>query len=97
MAGLVEGPAFTRPRVWRGHEVPPVLLSGDHGAIVRWRRDSALRRTALNRPDLVERLRSPEKSDDRKPLRTAQGGLDERDREVLAKAGFPVTGEGVAH
>ncbi len=30
MAGLVEGPAFTRPRVWRGHEVPPVLLSGDH-------------------------------------------------------------------
>ena len=97
MAGLVEGPAFTRPRVWRGHEVPPVLLSGDHGAIVRWRRDSALRRTALNRPDLVERLRSPDKSDDQKSLRVAPGGLNERDREVLAEAGFPVTGEGVAH
>jgi tRNA (guanine37-N1)-methyltransferase len=97
MAGLVEGPAFTRPRVWRGHEVPPVLLSGDHAAIARWRRDSALRRTALNRPDLVERLRSSDKSDDQKRLRVAPGGLNERDREVLAEAGFPVTGEGVAH
>ena len=46
MAGLVEGPAYTRPRVWRGREVPPVLLSGDHAAIARWRRDAALRRTA---------------------------------------------------
>jgi tRNA (guanine37-N1)-methyltransferase len=86
MAGLVEGPAFTRPRVWRGHEVPAVLLSGDHAAIARWRRDSALRRTAQNRPDLVERLRS-RKGD----------GLDDRDQETLAEAGFPVTGEGVAH
>ncbi|HLH58554.1 MAG TPA: tRNA (guanosine(37)-N1)-methyltransferase TrmD, partial [Streptosporangiaceae bacterium] len=45
MAGLLEGPVYTRPRVWRGREVPPVLLSGDHGAIARWRRDAALRRT----------------------------------------------------
>ena len=97
MAGLVEGPAFTRPRVWRGHEVPPVLMSGDHAAIARWRRDSALRRTAQNRPDLVERLRYPEKSEDQKPLRAGQGGLDARDREVLAEAGFPVNGEDVAH
>ena len=86
MAGLVEGPAFTRPRVWRGHEVPPVLLSGDHAAIARWRRDSALRRTAQNRPDLVERLRSRK-----------EDGIDDRDQEILAEAGFPVTGEGVAH
>jgi tRNA (guanine37-N1)-methyltransferase len=41
MAGLVEGPSYTRPRVWRGREVPPVLLSGDHAAIARWRRDCA--------------------------------------------------------
>ncbi len=39
MAGLLEGPAYTRPRIWRGREVPPVLLSGDHAAIARWRRD----------------------------------------------------------
>jgi tRNA (guanine37-N1)-methyltransferase len=89
MAGLVEGPAYTRPRVWRGLEVPPVLLSGDHGAIARWRRDCALRRTAQNRPDLVEEL-----------IALAQlpgGALDKRDREVLAEAGFPVSGEGMAH
>ena len=56
MAGLLEGPVYTRPRVWRGREVPPVLLSGDHAAIARWRRDQALRRTAACRPDLAARL-----------------------------------------
>ncbi len=56
MAGLVEGPAYTRPRIWRDREVPPELLSGDHAAIARWRRDMALRRTAENRPDLVARM-----------------------------------------
>jgi tRNA (guanine37-N1)-methyltransferase len=85
-AGLLEGPAYTRPRVWRGHEVPPVLLSGDHTAIARWRRDAALRRTAENRPDLVARLAG-----------AAPEVLDARDRAVLAEAGFPVDGEGMAH
>ncbi|SEQ15568.1 tRNA (guanosine(37)-N1)-methyltransferase TrmD [Microlunatus flavus] len=51
--GLLEGPVYTKPPVWRGHEVPPVLLSGDHGAIGRWRREQALERTARVRPDLV--------------------------------------------
>jgi tRNA (guanine37-N1)-methyltransferase len=55
MAGLLEGPVYTRPRVWRGREVPDVLLSGDHAAIARWRRDAALLRTAANRPDLIFR------------------------------------------
>jgi tRNA (guanine37-N1)-methyltransferase len=86
MAGLVEGPAYTRPRVWRDQEVPPVLLSGDHGAIARWRRESALRRTARNRPDLVRRL-----------LDEAPGALSTRDREVLAEAGFPVSRQDMAH
>jgi tRNA (guanine37-N1)-methyltransferase len=81
MAGLVEGPAFTRPRLWRDREVPPELLSGDHAAIARWRRDEALRRTARNRPDLIADL----------------AGLDDHDRMVLSQAGFPVTGEDVAH
>ena len=44
MRGLLEGPVYTRPRVWRGREVPEVLLSGNHAAIARWRRDMALRR-----------------------------------------------------
>ena len=50
--GLLEGPAYTRPSSWRGLEVPPVLLSGDHAAIHRWRRDQGLRRTVERRPDL---------------------------------------------
>jgi tRNA (guanine37-N1)-methyltransferase len=91
MAGLVEGPAYTRPRVWRDREVPPVLLSGDHGAIARWRRDSALRRTAHNRPDLVARLLAGTPSPEQ-DIR-----LSARDREVLDEAGCPGTGEDVAH
>ena len=85
-AGLLEGPAYTRPRVWRGRDVPPMLLSGDHAAIARWRRDAALRRTAENRPDLIARL-----------ARTAPDLLDSRDRAVLAEAGFPVDGKDMAH
>ncbi len=53
-AGLLEYPHYTRPRVFEGHEVPAVLLEGDHRKIARWRRREALRRTALNRPDLLE-------------------------------------------
>jgi len=51
--GLLEGPAYTRPEVWRGRPVPDVLLSGHHAAIARWRRDSSLRRTAARRPELL--------------------------------------------
>ncbi|HTZ91841.1 MAG TPA: tRNA (guanosine(37)-N1)-methyltransferase TrmD [Streptosporangiaceae bacterium] len=97
MAGLVEGPAYTRPRVWRDRQVPPVLLSGDHGAIARWRRDSALRRTARNRPDLVWQLLSADRALTAGAAADQAGLLDEQDRAVLAEAGFPVTGEDVAH
>lgn len=51
--GLLEYPVYTKPAQWRGHEVPPVLLSGNHGAIARWRHEQALRRTAERRPDLL--------------------------------------------
>jgi tRNA (guanine37-N1)-methyltransferase len=54
--GLLEGPSYTRPASWRGHDVPPVLLSGDHAAIARWRRAQSLRRTAARRPDLLAAL-----------------------------------------
>ena len=84
MSGLLEGPVYTRPRSWRGLEVPDVLLSGHHQAIARWQRDEALRRTAANRPDLIRRLA------------TTGDGLDQRDRQVVAEAGFPVDGEGIA-
>jgi len=54
--GLLEGPSYTRPASWRGHDVPSVLLSGDHAAIARWRRGESLRRTAARRPDLLAAL-----------------------------------------
>jgi len=85
MRGLLEGPVYTRPRSWRGQEVPPVLLSGDHAAIARWQRDEALRRTAATRPDLIRRLAA------------VPDGLGDRDRKVLAEAGFPVDSENMAH
>ena len=51
--GLLEYPHYTRPAEFRGWEVPPVLRSGDHGRIARWRQAQALHRTLRNRPDLV--------------------------------------------
>lgn len=51
--GLLEYPHFTRPRVFRGLEVPEVLLSGNHAEIARWRRARAIERTAQRRPDLL--------------------------------------------
>ncbi|MGV1005833.1 MAG: tRNA (guanosine(37)-N1)-methyltransferase TrmD [Candidatus Nanopelagicales bacterium] len=53
MASLLEGPVFTRPPLWEGLEVPPVLLSGDHGAVDRWRLEQAQSRTRQMRADLV--------------------------------------------
>jgi len=85
MSGLLEGRVYTRPRTWRERDVPDVLLSGNHQAIARWQRDEALRRTAVNRPDLIRRLAA------------APGGLDKRDLQVLADAGFPVDTENMAH
>ncbi len=50
--GLLEYPVYTKPPVWRDRAVPPVLLSGDHGAIAAWRQEQRLARTAERRPDL---------------------------------------------
>lgn len=72
--GLLEGPAYTRPRVWRGRSVPEVLCSGNHAAIARWRRDRALERTAQRRPDLLAAL-SPD-------------ALDAADRALLKSLGY---------
>lgn len=67
MTGLLEYPHFTRPAEFRGHEVPAVLRSGDHGKVDRWRRAQALVRTIERRPDLIE----------------ARGGLSDADRKLL--------------
>ncbi|WP_290049984.1 tRNA (guanosine(37)-N1)-methyltransferase TrmD [Amycolatopsis solani] len=67
--GLLEGPSYTRPEVWRELAVPDVLRSGNHALIDRWRRDQALERTARRRPDLLAAL--------------PDGSLDKHDRGVL--------------
>jgi tRNA (guanine37-N1)-methyltransferase len=74
--GLLEAPVYTKPATWREADVPEILRSGDHGRIARWRRDQALVRTARRRPDLLAAL--------------PPAGLDDRDRAVLAEAGFQV-------
>jgi tRNA (guanine37-N1)-methyltransferase len=51
--GVVEYPSYTKPRTWRGLDVPEVLLSGNHEAIRQWRQDQALERTKRMRPDLL--------------------------------------------
>ncbi|WJL95771.1 tRNA (guanosine(37)-N1)-methyltransferase TrmD [Microbacterium sp. ET2] len=53
-AGLLEYPSYTKPASWRGHEVPSVLLSGNHGAIAQWRHEQSLARTRAHRPDLLD-------------------------------------------
>ena len=54
--GLLEYPSYTKPAEWRGREVPPVLLSGNHAAIDRWRHEQQMERTARVRPDLLPPL-----------------------------------------
>jgi tRNA (guanine37-N1)-methyltransferase len=73
--GLLEGPSYTRPEVWRDLAVPDVLRSGNHGAIARWRRDQALTRTAHRRPDLLAAL--------------PDGALDKHDKAHLDRVGHP--------
>lgn len=56
--GLLEYPVFTKPASWRGHDVPDVLLSGNHASISSWRNEQSLRRTRERRPDLVDHAAS---------------------------------------
>lgn len=73
-AGLLKYPVHTKPASWRGLDVPPVLFSGHHGDVARWRRDRAIARTAVRRPDMI--------------LRLATSELDKKDRAALAEHGY---------
>lgn len=61
--GLLEYPQYSRPEEWHGRSVPPVLLSGNHALVARWRRKQALLRTKRRRPDLYEKLDLTSKED----------------------------------
>jgi hypothetical protein len=56
MNGLLEYPQYSRPAVWRGMEVPQVLLSGDHARVEEWRFEQSLAVTLQKRPDLYEKF-----------------------------------------
>lgn len=65
--GLLEYPHYTRPAEWEGQGVPPILTSGNHGAVDRWRHAMALKRTLERRPDLID----------------ARGGLTDDEKKLL--------------
>jgi tRNA (guanine37-N1)-methyltransferase len=67
---MLDAPYYTRPADYRGWAVPEVLLSGNHAAIARWRREQTLRRTFERRPDLLEHAELS--GDDRRFLRTLE-------------------------
>ena len=56
--GLLEYPQYTRPEVWMGKAVPPILISGDHAKVDKWRFEQSLERTRDRRPDLYERYQA---------------------------------------
>lgn len=62
-SGLLEYPQYSRPEVWNGQSVPPVLLSGNHANIARWRRKQSIIRTRLRRPDMYDKLSFDGKKD----------------------------------
>lgn len=71
--GLLEAPSYTKPRTWRGLDVPDVLLSGDHQRIEAWRREQSLRRTRRVRPELLDKVeltRADRFALDARPVRT---------------------------
>ena len=79
--GLLEYPHYTRPPEFRGWTIPPVLLSGNHAAITRWRREQSLLRTLRRRPDLLEQAELSAK--DRAFLaRVERGEIPDEHREV---------------
>lgn len=74
--GLLEYPVYTKPSSWREHDVPDVLLSGNHGKIAQWRKHQQFRRTAERRPDLLAGFDA--------------SGLSRADRTALADLGYDV-------
>ncbi|MBQ3089857.1 MAG: tRNA (guanosine(37)-N1)-methyltransferase TrmD [Oscillospiraceae bacterium] len=62
-AGMLEHPQYSRPEVWHGRQVPPILLSGHHANIAKWRRKQSILRTRERRPDLYAKLDLSSKQD----------------------------------
>jgi tRNA (guanine37-N1)-methyltransferase len=85
--GLLEGPQYTRPPEWEGRKVPPVLTSGDHGAVAKWRRAESVRRTAERRPDLLNAARLTPAERARLPKRAAKREVRDADLAEAYRSG----------
>ena len=70
--GLLEYPQYSRPEEWHGRKVPPILLSGNHAAIARWRQKQAILRTKRRRPDMYEKLDLGSTKEDRALMKELQ-------------------------
>jgi tRNA (guanine37-N1)-methyltransferase len=77
-SGLLEYPHYTRPRTFRGQEVPEILLSGNHAKVDEWRAEQSLQRTLATRPDLLQHL--AETVDNSKDLPTITSGIHDKDQ-----------------
>ncbi|MDO4262444.1 MAG: tRNA (guanosine(37)-N1)-methyltransferase TrmD [Eubacteriales bacterium] len=77
---LLEYPQYSRPEVWRGKAVPPILLSGHHANVEKWRREQSLLRTRMRRPDLLEGAALTKQ--DRRFLRELDQSLSGKDEET---------------
>ncbi|HUQ42568.1 MAG TPA: hypothetical protein VM052_08705, partial [Candidatus Limnocylindrales bacterium] len=77
--GLLEGPQYTRPVEFEGRKVPPVLTSGDHVAVAKWRRGESIRRTAERRPDLLDGAKLAPAERARLPKRTGKRAVADQD------------------
>lgn len=80
--GLLEYPQYSRPEIWHGLQVPPILLSGHHENVRKWRRKQALLRTRMRRPDLYEKLDLTSK-EDQKLLKELDGRMQGQAIETL--------------
>ena len=74
--GLLEYPQYTRPQVWRGREVPAVLLSGHHENVDKWRRQQSIINTAKKRPDM---LKNADLNDEERALADSIAAIGEND------------------
>lgn len=83
--GLLEGPSYTKPRVWRGIEAPEVLTSGDHKKVEAWRREQSLKRTCAVRPELLEQVELSEEDRFMLDSREVVSGFEVGGQRVGAK------------
>lgn len=90
--GLLEAPSYTKPRVWRGREIPEVLTSGHHGKVEQWRREQSLLRTWQRRPELLEQVELSKH--DRAVLAKAQQEAEEEAGHAAGVEAAPASRQG---